>query len=229
MATAVLSGSTGLVGSNILSTLLAHPGFSSVYAYTRRELPNPNGSTKLQPIQSADTSAWKAQFPSAQQPKICFNALGTTRAQAGGVEAQRKIDHDLALELAQAAKAAGTDVYVLISSNGANPNSYFAYPKMKGDLEEAVKGLGFKHTVIVRPGLIVGERSDSRPAEAALRSLAKGLKGLAGSGKLTDWWAQDAGMIGRAAVEAGVRCMGGKREEGVWMMGMADIVELGKQ
>jgi len=98
---------------------------------------------------------------------------------------------------------------------------------MKGELEEAVKGLGFKHTVIVRPGLIVGERSESRPAEAALRSLAKGLRGL--TPKMTDWWAQDAGMIARAAVEAGVRCADGKREEGVWMLEMRDIVELGRE
>jgi uncharacterized protein YbjT (DUF2867 family) len=120
-------------------------------------------------------------------------------------------------------------VFVLVSSNGANAKSYFAYPKMKGELEEAVKGLGFKHTVILRPGLIVGDRTESRPAEAALRGLAKGLKGLAGSGKLTDWWAQDAGVIARAAVQAGVKCIEGKREEGVWMLEMGDIVELGKQ
>lgn len=216
-------------GANILSTLLAHPSFSAVHAFSRRELPNPNGSTKLQPIISTDSSQWPSQFPSAESPKVFFSALGTTRAQAGGVEAQRKIDHDLALDLAKAAKAAGTDVYVLISSNGANAKSYFAYPKMKGELEEAVKGLGFKHTVIIRPGLIVGDRSESRPAEAALRGLAKGLQGLAGSGKLTDWWAQDASVIARAAVEAGVRCADGKREDGVWMLEMCDIVELGKQ
>ena len=120
-------------------------------------------------------------------------------------------------------------VFVLISSNGTNAKSYFAYPKMKGELEEAVKGLGFKHTVILRPGLIVGDREESRPAEAAFRNLARGLKGLAGSGKLTDWWAQDAGVIARAAVQAGVECVEGKREEGVWMLDMGEIVKLGKE
>ncbi|KAI4954581.1 hypothetical protein J4E86_005891 [Alternaria arbusti] len=227
MAAAVLAGSTGLVGSNILTMLLAHPSFSAIHAYTRRDLPNPAGSTKLQPITSADPSTWPAQFPSSSSPRVFFSALGTTRAQVGGFDAQRKIDYDLNLDLAKTAKEAGVDTYVLISSNGANPNGYFAYPKMKGELEEAVKGLGFKHTVIVRPGLIVGERSESRPAEAALRSLAKGLRGL--TPKMTDWWAQDAGMIARAAVEAGVRCVEGKREEGVWMLEMRDIVELGRE
>ena len=119
------------------------------------------------------------------------------------------------------------ETYVLISSNGANHTSYFAYPKMKGELEEAVKGLGFKHTVIVRPGLIVGDRSESRPAEAALRGLARGLKGL--TPKMTDWWAQDASTIARAAVNAGVQCMDGKKEDGVWLVEMKDIVALGKE
>lgn len=98
---------------------------------------------------------------------------------------------------------------------------------MKGELEEAVKALGFKHTVIVRPGLIVGDREESRPAEAAFRSLAKGLKGLVGSGKLTDVWAQDADVIARAAVQAGVQCLEGKREDNVWIVA-GEIVELGK-
>ncbi|EMD88767.1 hypothetical protein COCC4DRAFT_195388 [Bipolaris maydis ATCC 48331] len=227
MAKAVLAGSTGLVGSNILSTLLGHPSFSSVFAFSRRDLPNPNGSTKLQPIISGDSAQWASQFPSTEAPKIFFSALGTTRAKAGSVEAQRKIDYDLALDLSKAAKQAGTEVCVLISSKGADAKSYFAYPKMKGELEEAIKALGFKHTVIVRPGVIVGDREESRPAEAALRSVAQGLKGLVGSGKLTDSWAQDADVIARAAVKAGVTCLEGKREEGVWVVS-GEIVELGK-
>jgi hypothetical protein len=97
---------------------------------------------------------------------------------------------------------------------------------MKGELEDSVKELGFKHTVIVRPGLIVGDRTESRPAEAGLRALARGLRSL--TPKATDFWAQDAGVIAKAAVNAGVQCLEGKKEEGVWVLGMADIMSLGK-
>jgi uncharacterized protein YbjT (DUF2867 family) len=99
------------------------------------------------------------------KPKIFFSGLGTTKAAAGSIEAQRKIDYDLNLDLAKAAKESGVDTYVLISSGSANAQSNFAYVRMKGELEDAVKALGFKHTVILRPGLIVGGREDSRPAE----------------------------------------------------------------
>jgi hypothetical protein len=213
-------------GSFILSELLAHPSFSAVYAYTRRDLPNSAGSTKLQPITSTDSSQWPDQFPRDQKPRLLFSGLGTTRAQVGGLEAQRKIDYDLNLDLAKAAKEAGVETYVLISSNSANAQAYFAYPKMKGELEDSVKELGFKHTVIVRPGLIVGDRTESRPAEAGLRALARGLRSL--TPKATDFWAQDAGVIAKAAVNAGVQCLEGKKEPGVWMLGMADIMSLGK-
>lgn len=161
------------------------------------------------------------------KPKIFLSALGTTKAIAGSFEAQRKIDYDLNLDLAKAAKEAGVETYVLISSASANSTAYFAYSKMKGELEDAVKALGFKHTVLLRPGLIVGDRTDSRPPEAALRSLAKGLRSL--TPKATDFWAQDASVIARAAINAGVKCIDGKRDPGVWSLGQAEIVELGKQ
>lgn len=115
----------------------------------------------------------------------------------------------------------------MISAGSANSASRFAYVKMKGELEDGVKALGFKHTVILRPGLIGGARTESRPAEAVLRGFASALKKL--SPVLTDFWVQDADTIARAAVRAGVQCIEGKKEEGVWELGQADIVALGKE
>lgn len=142
------------------------------------------------------------------------------------MEAQREIDYQLNLDLARAAKEAGVEIYILISSSNASSNSYFAYSRMKGELEEAVKGLGFKHTVFLRPGLIVGERTESRPPEAVLRGLAKKLRSL--TPKATDFWAQDATVIARAAINAAVQCMEGNKEPGAWTIDQAGIVELGK-
>lgn len=215
-------------GSHILTHLLSNPSVSSVAAFTRRELPNASDSPKLQTISSTDTSTWASLFPKSPAPKVFLSGLGTTKAAAGSVEAQRKIDLDLNYDLAKAAKDAGVDTYVLISSTGASAQSSFAYPKMKGELEDKVKALGFKHTVILRPGMILGTRTESRPVEAAIRHFAMGL-GKISSG-LVSPWAQDAEMIAKAAVEAGIQCAEGKREgEGVWEVGQADIVKLGKK
>ena len=141
--------------------------------------------------------------------------------------AQRAIDYDLNLALARAAKEAGVEVYVLISSAAVSKTSIFPYSKMKGELEEAVKGIGFPYTVIVKPGLLVGMRTESRPAEAVLRNLAHAL-GFISQRWLTDWWAQDVDVIGNATVAAGIQCLEGKREKGVWKVGMSDIIRLGR-
>ena len=198
-----------------------------MYAYSRRDLPNPTASPKLFPLSSPDTTSWPAQFPRELSPKIFLSALGTTRAQAGGFEAQKAIDLDLNYNLARAAKDAGVECYVLISAASANTQSNFAYTKMKGELEDKVKALGFKHTVIIRPGLIMGTRGESRPAEAALRGFAGLLKKVSPS--LTNFWGQDAECIGKAAVVAGVRCLEGKRDAGVWEVGQGEIVTLGDE
>lgn len=123
-------------------------------------------------------------------------------------------------------------VYVLISSAGVSTTSMFPYGRMKAELEEAVKALEFSHTVILRPGLLVGERRDSRPAEAVLRGVARAA-GMVGGGLLKDFWAQDADVIGRAAVSAGLRCLeedggGGKMEGRVWVVDQSEIVRLGR-
>lgn len=143
------------------------------------------------------------------------------------MDAQRKIDYDLNLDLAKAAKESGVKVYVLISSAAVSTTSPFPYSKMKAELEEAVKALGFLHTVIIKPGLLVGSREESRPAEAILRGVAKGM-GMISKGLLTDWWAQDADVIGKAAVSAGMQCAEGKRPQGVWQIDQSEIVKLGR-
>lgn len=99
---------------------------------------------------------------------------------------------------------------------------------MKGELEDAVSALGFEKVVIVRPGLIVGSREDSRPPEYAFRVLA-GAMGKVSGGALKDFWAQDAEVIGRAAVSAAVKCLEGTAPEGkVWSIGQSEIVKLGR-
>jgi hypothetical protein len=118
------------------------------------------------------------------------------------------------------------DTYVLISSGGAASSSMMSYMKMKGQLEDDVQKIGFKHTVILRPGLILGQREKSRLGEYVLQQIASGL-GAVSSG-LKDSWAQDCTVIAKAAVNAGLQCTDGKREPGVWILDQREIVELGK-
>lgn len=213
-------------GSNILSTLLALPSKPTIHTLARRDLPAT--SENLTPHLEKDSEKWPDTLATiSPQPNVLLSALGTTRGQAGSFEAQRKVDYDLNLTLAKTAHERGVRVYVLISSSGASKSSAFPYMKMKEELEEAVVNIGFPHCVILRPGVLVGERKDSRPPEAMIRGLAKGL-GMLSGGRLKDFWAQDADVVARAAVAAGMRCLEGKKEEGVWRVDQSEIIELGR-
>ena len=87
MTTAAVFGCTGAVGSQILATLLATDAFSSVKTVSRR-LPNAQ-SPKLQALEEGDISNWGGMISSlSPKPSVVFNAVGTTRATAGGIQNQ---------------------------------------------------------------------------------------------------------------------------------------------
>ncbi|KAI9834434.1 MAG: Protein fmp52, mitochondrial [Phylliscum demangeonii] len=220
---------TAAVGSHIVATLLGLPQIAHVSALARKPLKVADPPAKLKALVDEDPSRWAAQLRAAQPtPRIFFSGLGTTTAQAGSLENQRKIDYDLNVELAEAALGAGAEVYVLISSSAISPNSRFAFLRMKVELEEAVSRLAFKHVVLLRPGLIVGSRADSRPMEAGLRALA-GVMGRCGANVLKDIWAQDADVIAKAAVHAGLKRLHGQAPaDKVWIVNQAEIVRLGR-
>lgn len=174
-----------------------------------------------------DTTKWSPHLASlSPAPTTLFSGLATTKGAAGGFETQYKLEHDLNIEIAKAAKAAGTKTYVLISAAGANAHSSLAYVRMKGEIEEHIKEIDFDHTIIVRPGLIVGTRQESRPWEAVSRAIATGLGHLYHG--LKDPWAQDADTIAKAAVLAAIRVEKGEIKDKVVVLGQGDIVRLGR-
>jgi len=181
MTTAVVFGCTGAVGSQILATLLATDAASSVKTISRR-LPNAQ-SPKLQALEEKDTSKWGGMIAFlSPKPSVVFNAVGTTRAAAGGIQNQWKIDHDLCIENAKAAKEAGVKTYVFISGAGTRGflSSYVPYSKMKIGVEDTIKELDFEHAVILRPGMIIGRETSKAPlfekVVESLNNLGQGLQ-----------------------------------------------------
>lgn len=159
MAAALVFGSTGAVGSHILNTLIAIDAFSSIKTISRR-LPKAE-SPKLAATEEADSTKWGSLISQlTPQPSVVFNAVGTTKAAAGTIQNQWKIDHDLCIEIAKAAKEAGVKTFVFISSGGTRGflSGHVPYSKMKVGVEDAIKGLDFEHAIILRPGMIIGDR-----------------------------------------------------------------------
>ncbi|KPM36123.1 hypothetical protein AK830_g10445 [Neonectria ditissima] len=226
-SSAAVIGSTGLVGSSILSTLLALDTYNTVNTITRRA--PKAASARLNALVDTDTTKWAVALADLKPtPATVFSALGTTAAAAGGIANQWKIDHDLNVELAKAAKAAGTRSYVFVSSGGTR--SWFAsrspYARMKNGVEDAIKELDFEHAIILKPGLIMGQREESRAAEGFAQT-AVNLLGSVSAG-LKNKLGQESEVIAKAAVRAAQLADEGKAPSKYWIITADEIIKLGQ-
>ena len=157
----MLLGATGLVGGQVLPLLLGDRRCSAVVAPTRRALPA-LAAGLCNPVLDFATLP---QSPPWAQVDAVICALGSTLAQAGSRDAFHRIDHDYPLAFARMALAQGARAFVLNSAAGASARSPFFYNRVKGELEDDLRGLGFPSLTLVRPGLIGGQRSEVRRGE----------------------------------------------------------------
>lgn len=226
-SSSTIIGSTGLVGSHILSTLLAADIYKPVNTITRRA-PKAT-SPSLNAIVDADTTKWAPALKGLSPTSaVVFSALGTTRAAAGGIANQWKIDHDLNVELAKAAKEAGAKTFVFISSGGTRglPFSMSPYAKMKNGVEDTIKELDFEHGIILKPGMILGDREEKRAAEGLLQGFVHGVGKL--SAGVQNAIGQEADVIAKAAIRAAQLAAEGKAPSKYWVIEGSDIVRMGK-
>ncbi|KFH46375.1 Protein-like protein [Hapsidospora chrysogenum ATCC 11550] len=224
-----LYGATGLTGSHILSALLAGPNsfWQTVHTITRRS-PKSTGATLNAIIESDTTKYAPALAQLTPPPSVVISALATTRAQAGGIQQQWKIDHDLNVEIARAAKEAGAKTYVFVSSAGTRGpgHTYMPYARMKNGVEDAIKELDFETAVIVKPAMILGQREKARTLEWMLQKAVRGVGAL--SPGLKDSLGQEADVIGRAAAKAAQIAAEGKAPSKYWIVDTNEILKLGR-
>jgi uncharacterized protein YbjT (DUF2867 family) len=155
-------GATGLVGREILRQLLADPTVGRVVALTRRPIDGPRAPTLRNEVVDFDKLADHADVFAVDQ---IFCALGTTIKQAGSQDAFRHVDHDIPLAAATLGVRQGVKDFLLVSALGASAHSRIFYNRVKGELEDALRTLGFRSLTIARPSLLVGERDKPRLGE----------------------------------------------------------------
>lgn len=151
--TALLAGATGLIGRE-LATAWVGPGI--LHLLVRRAMPAAAGGVPpLHRVHVVDYTALPP-LPPADEAYCC---LGTTIKVAGSQAAFRAVDFDAVLAFARAARQAGVRRFAVVSALGANPGSATFYNRVKGEMEQALAGLGFASLVIVRPSLLAGNRA----------------------------------------------------------------------
>ena len=144
---ALLAGATGLVGREIAARW---PG--PLHLLVRRALPPPRADARVQVV---DFAGLPAMPPAA----VAFCALGTTLQVAGSQAAFRAVDLDAVLAFARACRGAGVTRFATVSALGAHARSANFYSRVKGEAEDALRGLGFAQLVIARPSLLLGDRA----------------------------------------------------------------------
>ncbi len=166
--TALVAGGSGLVGTQLLRELIGAAEYARVLALSRRPLALDHPRLANRVIRF--DAPLGAQLPGLRCHDA-FCCLGTTMREAGSQSAFRAVDHDLVLQFAQLARAAGAERFVLLSSIGAAESSRNFYLRVKGETERAVERLGFRSLDLLQPSLLLGRRRTLRPLEL----LAQGL------------------------------------------------------
>lgn len=168
--TAALLGATGLVGRYLLRELLHHPHYERVIVYARRSL-----SLEHRKAQVIKGDLRKASPYQGAAVDDVFCALGTTRAKTPDLQEYRSIDYGIPVTAGQQLRAQGAQRFLLVSSQGARPNSRIFYSRLKGQVERDLAKQDWPELYIFRPSLILGHREEIRWGEWIGKGLMKTL------------------------------------------------------
>uniref|UniRef100_A0A146W876 Protein HTATIP2 n=1 Tax=Fundulus heteroclitus TaxID=8078 RepID=A0A146W876_FUNHE len=157
-------GASGETGKVLLQELLERNLFSKVTLIGRRRLTFEDNAYENLAQEVVDFEKLDDYAAAFKGHDVGYCCLGTTRAKAGA-DGFVRVDHDYVLKSAELAKAGGCTQFHLESSRGADKNSNFLYLKVKGQVEADIEALGFDRLAIYRPGVLLVDRQESRPAE----------------------------------------------------------------
>ena len=181
MQVALVSGTSGMVGMQLLHQLLS--SYDYVISVGRRKLAIKHQNLvqlegDLSQINSWDwehlivSDSLGGEFNSLKENIVekkaeihAFSSLGTTIKQAGSKERFFQIDHDLVIEFGKWSKELGASKFLYVSSSGADAKSSIFYSQTKGKTENDLKDLGFEYLGLFRPSLLLGNRSEFRLGE----------------------------------------------------------------
>ena len=165
---ALIIGATGATGKDLVTQLLADDTYSEVHCFVRKPLALTHPKLHAHVVDFETPEAWADLL----RGDVAFSCLGTTLAVAGSKEAQWCVDYDYQYNFAKLCRNNGVPTFVLISAAGAKAPSKLFYNRMKGQLEDAIKALGFARLLIFQPSVLVRKGSDRKGEQLGLKMIA---------------------------------------------------------
>ena len=161
MKTALVFGSSGLIGGHLLNELIQNDNYSKIKLFVRSD--HGSNDSKIEII--------KTDFNNLENHKEdikgddCFFCIGTTKQNSPDKNEYQKVELEVPKQIAQIAKLNSVNSFVFVSSGYADPKSSGDYLKFKGEVEEELKTLNFPKLGIMRPSFLLGDRKEKRVGE----------------------------------------------------------------
>jgi len=161
MRTALVFGSSGLVGGHLLNQLIKDTNYSKIKLFVRL----------VPEISDPKVEIIKTDFNNLENHKgdiigdDCFVCIGTTKQNSPDKDEYRRVELDIPKEIAKIAKLNLVNSFIFVSALYANSKSLGDYVKFKGLVEEELKELNFPKLAILRPSFLIGNRKEKRASE----------------------------------------------------------------
>lgn len=152
---ALVQGSTGAVGSEVVRECLADARFAQVLAVSRRPLGF--SDPRLEVVELTDFLDLSSIDARLADIDVCFSALGVSQVQEKDPMRYRTITYDYVLALARALDARNPYAkMVFVSGGGADPTgkSRVLFARVKGEAERDLGLLYGDRLTVLRPAFI---------------------------------------------------------------------------
>ena len=161
MKTALVFGSSGLIGGHLLNQLINDTNYNKIKIFVRSEPENNDPKVEIIKTDFNNLENHKEDI----KGEDCFFCIGTTKQNSPDKNEYRRVELEVPKQIAQIAKSNLVNSFVFVSSGYADPKSSGDYLRFKGEVEEELKRLNFPKLGIMRPSFLLGDRKEKRIGE----------------------------------------------------------------
>ena len=161
MKTALVFGSSGLIGGHLLDQLIKNDNYNKIKLFVRSEIITNEPKIEIIKTDFNDLDNYNEDIKGDD----CFFCIGTTKQNSPDKNEYQKVELEIPKKIAEIAKINSVNSFIFISSIYANPKSSGDYVKFKGLVEEELKKLNFSNLGILRPSFLMGDRKENRVGE----------------------------------------------------------------